>query len=68
MWRVGAFGTAVAVGFAKQAIHDNADADLGVALAAERTLFGMCFATSDQTEGMSAFLSKRAPAFTGNWS
>lgn len=55
----------VALRLCKRAIHENADGDLGSAQAAERTLFGLCFATSDQREGMTAFLEKRAAAFTG---
>jgi len=56
----------VAIRLAKRAIHENSDADLGGAMAAERTLFGLCFATSDQTEGMAAFLQKRSAEFTGS--
>jgi enoyl-CoA hydratase/carnithine racemase len=55
----------VAVRLCKRAIHENADAALGPAQAAERSLFGLCFATDDQTEGMAAFLEKRAAEFTG---
>lgn len=55
----------VAVRYAKQAIHDNADADLSTGLAAEKALFALCFATNDQSEGMAAFLEKRTPTFTG---
>jgi enoyl-CoA hydratase len=55
----------VAVRLCKRAIHENADASLDSALAAERTLFGLCFATSDQKEGMKAFLEKRAAGFLG---
>ncbi|MCO4743231.1 MAG: enoyl-CoA hydratase/isomerase family protein [Proteobacteria bacterium] len=55
----------VAVSYAKRAIHENADADLSTGLAAERNLFALCFATSDQSEGMTAFLEKRAAEFTG---
>ena len=55
----------VAIHLAKRAIHENSDSDLTSALAAERGLFGQCFATSDQTEGMSAFLEKRRAKFTG---
>lgn len=56
----------IAVRLCKRAIHENADADLSGAQAAERTLFGLCFATEDQTEGMAAFLGKRAAAFTNS--
>ncbi|TNE89526.1 MAG: crotonase [Deltaproteobacteria bacterium] len=56
----------VAVRYVKRAIHENADADLDTGLAAERSLFALCFATADQKEGMGAFLDKRAAAFTGN--
>lgn len=55
----------VAVRLCKRAIHENADLPLGSAQAAERTLFGLCFATEDQTEGMAAFLEKRAASFQG---
>lgn len=55
----------VAVRLARRALHENADADLFTGLAAERTLFALCFATADQKEGMSAFLQKRPAAFTG---
>ena len=37
-----------------------ADVHLSTALAAERTAFGLCFATTDQKEGMAAFLEKKA--------
>jgi len=55
----------VAVHFCKRAIHENADQDVLRASAAERTLFAMCFSTEDQSEGMTAFLEKRAAKFTG---
>ena len=52
-----------AVRLVKRAIHENADADLRAGLAAERTLFGMCFASPEQKEGMSAFVERRAANF-----
>jgi enoyl-CoA hydratase len=54
-----------AIRLAKRLMHDNADANLSVGLAAERTAFGLCFATEDQSEGMAAFLGKRHAQFTG---
>ena len=39
------------------------DQDLAGGLRMEADLFGMCFSTEDQTEGMDAFLGKRPPAF-----
>lgn len=55
----------VALRLCKRAIHENADASLGTAQAAERTLFAACFATADQKEGMRAFLTQREPQFSG---
>ncbi|MFN7146298.1 MAG: enoyl-CoA hydratase-related protein [Myxococcota bacterium] len=56
----------VAVRLAKRAILDGDGAELRVGLAGEATLFGMCFATDDQKEGMAAFLEKRPAAFKGS--
>jgi enoyl-CoA hydratase len=55
-----------AVRLVKRTIHENADVHLSTGLAAERTAFGLCFATADQKEGMAAFLEKRHADFTGN--
>jgi enoyl-CoA hydratase len=55
----------VAVRLCKRAIVENADAALSTAMAAERSLFALCFSTRDQREGMAAFLAKRKPEFTG---
>ena len=55
-----------AIRLCKRAVHENSDSDLRPAMAAEASLFGLCFATEDQTEGMSAFLEKRPASFTGN--
>ncbi len=55
----------IAVRLSKRAINENLDANLAVGLAAERSMFGMCFGTEDQTEGCAAFVGKRGPNFTG---
>ncbi len=55
----------VAVRLCKRVLHENADLPLASAQAAERTAFGLCFATADQKEGMSAFLEKRPARFAG---
>jgi len=55
----------VAIGLVKTAIERGADLDLDSALLIEQTLFGLCFDTHDQKEGMSAFLEKRKPQFKG---
>jgi len=54
-----------AVSLAKRAINTGADLDMATALAYEAQLFGLCFATRDQKEGMKAFLEKRPPKFEG---
>ena len=51
---------------AKQAVDLAPDGTLAEGLSAEAALFGRCFDTSDQTEGMTAFLEKRPAAFTGS--
>lgn len=50
---------------AKQVLLDGEDAPLTEAIAREAEAFGRCFSTSDQKEGMRAFLAKRPPNFTG---
>lgn len=55
----------VAVQLCKRAILDNDGQGLAAALLSERQLFGACFATHDQKEGMAAFLGKRKPEFAG---
>lgn len=52
-----------AVAFAKKTINENYDMDRTEALALENRNFGACFATSDQKEGMQAFLGKRKAEF-----
>jgi enoyl-CoA hydratase len=55
----------VAVRFAKEAVDSGLEMDLDRAGRFEANLFGLCFATSDQKEGMQAFLEKRSAKFTG---
>jgi len=55
----------VAIRLAKQSINEGYDLDADAAIALENKLFGQCFATADQKEGMDAFLNKRKADFTG---
>ncbi len=55
----------VAVRLAKETIDAGLQVDLRTGLTIEEKAFGLCFATADQKEGMSAFSEKRAPVFTG---
>jgi enoyl-CoA hydratase len=55
----------IAVGLAKAALRDGLETDLTRACAREADLFGLCFATTDQKEGMQAFLEKRPAQFEG---
>ena len=43
----------------KKAINDGLDADMDEAIVIEEKLFGDCFESYDQKEGMAAFLEKR---------
>ena len=55
----------VAISLAKQSINKGYDLDAEGAIALENRLFGQCFATTDQKEGMDAFLNKRGASFKG---
>ena len=55
----GMFGVSVA----KAAINDGMNVDTETAFKYEADLFGLCFATEDQKEGMTAFLEKRPAKF-----
>ncbi len=55
----------LAVAASKRVIRDGMDRPLPDANALERNAFGTCFETSDQREGMAAFLERRAPSFEG---
>ena len=55
----------VAIRLAKQSINEGYDLDADGAIGLENKLFGKCFATKDQKEGMDAFLNKRKADFVG---
>lgn len=56
----------IAVRFAKESIDAGLEMDIDRAARFEADLFGLCFATADQKEGMLAFLEKRPAQFKGN--
>ena len=49
----------IAVRACKKAINEGLEAKMDDAVVIEEKLFGSCFQTADQIEGMSAFLEKR---------
>jgi enoyl-CoA hydratase len=55
----------MAVSSAKRLIRDGIDLPLPTANQLEQDAFGDAFGTEDQSEGMAAFLEKRAPSFKG---
>jgi len=54
-----------AVRLAKECINKSLSLDMDSALMVEAKDFGLCFATKDQKEGMTAFVEKRKPTFKG---
>ncbi len=56
----------VAVRLAKEGVQRGQDLDLDNACVLESELFGLCFSTADQKEGMGAFLEKRKAQFQGS--
>lgn len=54
-----------AVRYAKMQINQGLQTDINTAITIEAGLFGLCFATQDQKEGMGAFLEKRKASFSG---
>ncbi len=55
----------IALRLAKEAVNAAYEMSLTDALAHERRLFYLLFASEDQKEGMAAFLEKRTPDFRG---
>lgn len=55
----------LAVSYSKSAINKTSEMDTDVANTIEETYFGLCFATQDQKNGMSAFLNKEKATFEG---
>lgn len=53
----------IAVRYSKEAIDRGYQTDINSAIDIEANLFGLCFATEDQKEGMKAFLEKRKAEF-----
>lgn len=48
----------IAVRFSKEAINVGIETDIETGFTIESSVFGLCFSTADQKEGMSAFLNK----------
>lgn len=53
------------IGLAKECISRSLYASMEEGLLLEAKDFGLCFATEDQKEGMTAFVEKRKPTFKG---
>ncbi len=54
-----------AVRLSKQCVNKSLSVGIDEALMLEAKDFGLCFATKDQKEGMTAFVEKRKPTFKG---
>ncbi|MEA4926926.1 MAG: short-chain-enoyl-CoA hydratase [Syntrophomonadaceae bacterium] len=55
----------IAVRFCKDAVNEGMQTDIDRAMSIEADIFGLCFATEDQKEGMQAFVAKRKAQFKG---
>lgn len=55
----------LAVRFSKAAANEGMQTDIDRGMTIEADVFGLCFSTADQKEGMTAFIEKRKPGFIG---
>lgn len=55
----------LAVRYAKEAINRGVETDMDTGIVIENGLFGLCFATTDQKEGMEAFYGNVNPNLKG---
>jgi enoyl-CoA hydratase len=55
----------IAIKLTKAAVNQGLEMDLVRGIQYEAEVFGLCFATEDQKEGMTAFVEKRKPNFQG---
>ena len=53
----------VAIRYSKTSINRGFESDIETGMQIEKDLFGLCFSTEDQEEGMKAFLEKRKANF-----
>jgi enoyl-CoA hydratase len=53
----------IAVRLSKNEVNRGMQTDIDTAMAIEADMFGLCFATEDQREGMAAFIEKRKADF-----
>jgi len=53
----------VAIGICKSSVNEGMELDIDKAMLHEADLFGLCFSTEDQREGMGAFIDKRKANF-----
>jgi enoyl-CoA hydratase len=58
-------GGQIAVRLCKLAVNEGMQTDIDRSMTIEADMFGLCFSTWDQKEGMKAFAEKRSPEFTG---
>nr|WP_312577522.1 short-chain-enoyl-CoA hydratase [Sedimentibacter sp.] len=55
----------LAVKYCKEAINKGIETDIETGISYESNVFGLCFASEDQKEGMTAFIEKRGSNFNG---